>query len=82
MGPHTSMAGKLVTSRLDGRARTVVPKAVREALDISPGDQIGYTIHDGRVALTTIQKPLSQAHPIAFFDEWASDADTEGYASL
>jgi AbrB family looped-hinge helix DNA binding protein len=64
------------------KAQTVVPKAVREALDIGPGDQIGYTIHDGRVLLTAVKKPLPQEDPFACFDEWASDADTEGYASL
>jgi antitoxin PrlF len=71
-----------VTSRLDARARTVVPKAVRQALDIRPGDQIGYTIRNGWVVLTAMGKRLSQEDPFACFGEWASQADTEGYASL
>ena len=76
------MTDTFVTSWLGVKAQTVVPKAVREALDIGPGDQIGYTIHDGRVLLTAVKKPLPQEDPFACFDEWASDADTEGYASL
>jgi bifunctional DNA-binding transcriptional regulator/antitoxin component of YhaV-PrlF toxin-antitoxin module len=76
------MTEMFATSRLDAKARTFVPKAVREALDVGPGDQIGYTIHDDRVILTAVKKPLSQEFPFSCFDEWASEADTEGYASL
>ena len=76
------MTDTFVTSRLGVRAQTVVPKAVREALDVGPGDQIGYTIHAGRVMLTAVSKPRAQADPFACFDEWRSDADKEGYASL
>jgi antitoxin PrlF len=71
-----------VTSRLGVKAQTVVPKAVREALDVGPGDQIGYTIHDGRVVLTAVKKPSGQEDPFACFEEWSSEADTKGYASL
>jgi hypothetical protein len=44
--------------------------------------QIGYTIQNGRVILTAIKKPVAQDDPFACFDEWASEADTKGYASL
>ena len=77
-----SMTGIFVTSRLDAKGRTVVPKAVREALDLARGDQIGYTIRNGRVVLTAATKPLLQEDPFVSFDEWASEVDTEGYASL
>jgi AbrB family looped-hinge helix DNA binding protein len=76
------MTDRSITSRLDARARTVLPKAVRDALGLGPGDQIGYAIRDGRVILTAMKKPPSQEDPFACFDEWASGADTEGYASL
>lgn len=73
---------RFVTSRLGVKSQTVVPKEVRAALGVGPGDQIGYTIQNGRVILTAIKKPLGQDEPFACFDEWASEADTEGYASL
>jgi antitoxin PrlF len=76
------MTDTFVTSRLGVKAQTVVPKAVREALEIGPGDQIGYTIHDGRVILSAVRKPPLHEDPFACFEEWASEADTEGYASL
>jgi hypothetical protein len=49
---------------------------------IGLGDQIGYTIHNRRVVLSAIKRPLAGDDPFACFDEWASEADTEGYASL
>jgi antitoxin PrlF len=73
---------RFVTSRLGVKSQTVVPKEVRAALGVGPGDQIGYSIQNGRVILTTIKRPLAQDDPFACFDEWASEADTEGYASL
>jgi bifunctional DNA-binding transcriptional regulator/antitoxin component of YhaV-PrlF toxin-antitoxin module len=69
-----------VTSRLGVKSRTVVPKEVREALGVGPGDQIGYS--NERVMLTAITRPLAQGDPFACCDERASKADTEGYASL
>jgi antitoxin PrlF len=71
-----------VTSRLGVRSQTVVPKAVREALGVGPGDQVGYAIRNGRVVLTAVRKPAVREDPFACFDEWASEADTVGYASL
>lgn len=76
------MTDAFVTSRLGVKAQTVVPKAVREALDVGPGDQIAYAIQGGRVVLTAVKKPPAQEDPFAGFEEWASEADTEGYASL
>ena len=73
---------RFVTSRLGVKSQTVVPREVRAALGVGPGDQIGYTIQNGRVILSAIKRPLAQEDPFACFDEWASPADTEGYASL
>jgi antitoxin PrlF len=71
-----------VTSRLGVRSQTVVPKEVRAALGVRPGEQIGYSTQNGRVIPSAIKRPSAQDVPFASFDEWASDADTEGYASL
>jgi antitoxin PrlF len=76
------MTDTFITSRLGVKAQTVIPKAMREALDVGPGDQIGYTIHDGWVMLSAVNKPATLKDPFACFDEWASKDDTEGYASL
>jgi hypothetical protein len=55
---------------------------VREALGVGPGDQIGYSIRDGRVMLTAVRASAPPDDPFACFEEWASEADTLGYASL
>jgi bifunctional DNA-binding transcriptional regulator/antitoxin component of YhaV-PrlF toxin-antitoxin module len=73
---------RFVTSRLGVKSQTVVPKEVRAALGIGPGDQIGYSIQNGRVVLSAIKRSVAQDDPFACFDEWSSEADTEGYASL
>jgi antitoxin PrlF len=73
---------RFVTSRLGIKSQTVVPKEVRAALGIGPGDQIGYNIQQGRVILTAIERPVAPEDPFACFEEWVSEADTEGYASL
>jgi hypothetical protein len=51
-------------------------------LGVGPGDQIGYSIQQGSVILTAIERPLAKDDPFTCFDEWASPADTEGSASL
>jgi AbrB family looped-hinge helix DNA binding protein len=82
MGERRAAGSKFVTSRLSAKGRTVVPKAVREALGVGPGDQLGYAIQSGRVLLSAIKRPRAEDDPFTCFDEWASPADTEGYASL
>jgi antitoxin PrlF len=77
-----NIRGRFLTSRLGTKSQTVLPKEVREALGVGPGDQVGYTIQNGRVILTAIRRPAAEDDPFACFDEWASEADTEGYASL
>ncbi len=76
------MQGDPLTSRLGPNGQTVIPRTVREALDVGPSDRIGYMIQEGRVVLTSVKRPPAQEDPFAAFEEWASEADTEGYASL
>jgi antitoxin PrlF len=76
------MRERFVTSRLSVKSQTILPKEVLEALGVGPGDQIGYSIQNGRVILTAIKRSFAQDDPFACFDEWASEADTKGYASL
>jgi AbrB family looped-hinge helix DNA binding protein len=41
------------TSTLTDKGETVVPKEVREALALEPGDKLSWEIRDGRVAIST-----------------------------
>jgi AbrB family looped-hinge helix DNA binding protein len=45
------------TSTITTKGQTTVPKEVRDALDIGPGDKITWEVRGGRVAVTT-DRPL------------------------
>jgi antitoxin PrlF len=70
----------LALSRLGVRSQTVVPKAVRQALGLKPGDRVGFRIEQGRVEL--IKLGAGADNPFATFREWAGDADSQGYSGL
>ena len=71
----------MITSRLTSKAQTTIPQAVRAALGLREGDEIAYTIEDGRVVITRVhQEPAED--PFKTFDEWNSDADRRAYAKL
>jgi bifunctional DNA-binding transcriptional regulator/antitoxin component of YhaV-PrlF toxin-antitoxin module len=59
MAQERATERRFVTSRLGVKSQTVVPKEVRAALGVGPGDQIGYSIQNGRVILTAIKRPLA-----------------------
>ena len=41
------------TSTITSKGQTTVPKEVRDALDLEPGDKLTWEISGGRVAITT-----------------------------
>ena len=46
------------TSTITSKGQTTVPKEVREALDIGPGDKLTWEVNGGRVAVTTERPAL------------------------
>lgn len=76
------MPRSFVVSRVGARSQTVLPKAVREALGVRPGDQVGFLIRDGQVTVTAVRGGEEQDDPFAHFEEWSSEADRVGYGSL
>ena len=46
------------TSTLTTKGQTTVPKEVRDALALEPGDKLSWQIHGGRVAITTDRPSL------------------------
>jgi antitoxin PrlF len=71
-------------SRLTAKAQTTVPKDVREALGLKPGDGIAYEIQDGqaiiRKASNDRQAYLEMLNNM--FEEWMSPEDDEAFAYL
>ena len=71
----------MIVSKLTSKAQTTIPQAVRTALHLKEGDEIAYSIEDGRVVLTKATAPKGD-DPFATFSEWDSDADRKAYADL
>ena len=71
----------MIASKLAAKARTTVPRPVRAALKLKPGDEIAYAIEKGRVVLTKAAGRAAD-DPFARFDEWSTDADERAYAKL
>jgi antitoxin PrlF len=71
----------MITSKLTSKAQTTIPQPVRAALRLREGDELAYTIEDGRVILTRAGSNKAD-DPLATFSEWDSDADRKAYARL
>lgn len=71
----------MITSRLTSKAQTTIPPPVRVALGLREGDEIAYSIEDGRVILTrAVPDPVDD--PFRTFSEWDSEADRRAYAEF
>ena len=66
--------------RLGAKARVVLPKEVRRALGLAPGDRFAFAIRGDEVRV--IRAPAESDGPFACFTEWTSEADRAGYADL
>lgn len=71
----------MITSKLTTKSQTTIPQPIRSLLKLREGDELAYSIEDGRVILTRAVQILPD-DPFATFSEWASDADAKGYADL
>jgi antitoxin PrlF len=71
----------MIRSRLTTKSQTTIPRPVRAALGLGPGDEVTYEIDGARVILRKAEEPRGE-DPFAAFSEWDSDADREGYADL
>lgn len=72
----------MIRSKLTSKAQTTVPRAVRTALGLKGGDQIGYEIRDGDVLMLKVDpdpEPVIDWDPFATFWEWNSKEDCEAY---
>lgn len=67
-------------SKLTSKAQTVLPRPVRDHLQVGPGDTVEYRIGAEGVIVT---KALPEEDdPFAVFTEWASEADDVAYKDL
>ena len=57
----------MIESKLRSDGRTTLPKAVREALGVQPGDRLRYTILNGEVRIRAV-RPLQQLYGVLEYD--------------
>jgi antitoxin PrlF len=69
-------------SRVSVKSQTVLPKQVREALGVRPGDTLRYRITDEGVLVDKARPVAEGDDPFAAFSEWGSAADDEAYGDL
>ena len=68
-------------SKVSVKSQTVIPREVRERLDLKPGDTLRYRVTDDGVLLD--KAPANEADdPFATFSEWSNEADEKAYGSL
>lgn len=73
-----------VVGKVTARGKTTIPKEVRDALQIGPGDRIVWEVTDGK-AVVRRAEPLDLPYLRALealLSEWASPADEEAYRDL
>jgi antitoxin PrlF len=70
-----------VRSKVTAQNRTVLPRQVRERLQIRPGDYVCYIIDESGVRLHK-DGALRLDAGFSAFSEWASEADEKAYADL
>ncbi len=73
-----AVESKIYHSKLSAQHRTVLPRAVRERLKISPGDRLRYLV-DGRGVRIEKAAGATDDDPFAAFSEWSSEADEEAF---
>ncbi len=68
-------------SKVSVKSQTVIPREVREELNLKPGDTLRYRVTDTGVLLD--KAPTNEADdPFASFSEWSGKADEKAYGDL
>jgi antitoxin PrlF len=68
-------------SKVSVKSQTVIPREVREQLDLKPGDTLRYRVTEAGVLLD--KAPTNETDdPFATFSEWSNEADEKAYGGL
>jgi antitoxin PrlF len=68
----------MIQGRITAKSQTTIPREVREALGIEPGDIVGYEIRGKEVVMKRVAAPPKDLFLANFttFTEWSSEADS------
>jgi AbrB family looped-hinge helix DNA binding protein len=82
------MRGKIAMavhmSRVSSKGQVTLPRKVRQAIGVGPGDRVAYDVSDGVVVLRRLE-PIDLAFHAAIestLAEWDSAEDDEAYGDL
>jgi AbrB family looped-hinge helix DNA binding protein len=67
-------------ARVSTKGQTVIPKAIRDRLQLKPGDTIRFRID--KTQGVVIDKLQNEDDPFVTFEEWNSHEDNELYRDL
>ena len=68
----------MIIGRITAKAQTTIPRAVRLALGVGPGDEVGYEIDGDKVIMKRVvrlEKDMFLAN-FSTFTEWSDDFDS------
>ena len=71
-------------SRISSKGQVTLPKRVRDAIGVRPGDAVAYEVASGVVTLRRVA-PFDMAFHVAVgqtLDEWASPEDDDAFNGL
>ena len=74
------MRRKVIRSKVTSRSQTVIPREIREKLNVGPGDTLAYIETDEGILIEKAR--ILEDDPFATFSEWAIEADDKAYAYL
>ena len=80
----TRSAAAVQISRVSSKGQVTLPKRVREAIGVGPGDAVTYDVNKGVVTLRRLE-PIDLGFHAAVestLAEWGSKQDDEAYGDL
>jgi len=74
----------MYVSRLSSKGQVTIPKEIREAIGLKPGDMVAYEVQNGVVTLTRVESFDAAFHAALSdtLDEWATPDDDEAFRGL
>jgi antitoxin PrlF len=68
----------MIQGRITAKSQTTIPRAVRAALGVGPGDSVSYEIRGKEVIMKRIAPPPKDLflNNFSSFTEWSSEADS------
>jgi antitoxin PrlF len=71
-------------SRISAKGQVTIPKEIREAIALEPGDLVAYEVRDGTIAIKRVEVFDAAFHEALSktLDEWNSPEDEKAFRDL